>query len=50
MNLQISADAEHLLERLKAFMQAEVYPRELPITKSWRAPRIASRPSKPWIF
>lgn len=29
MNLQISADAEHLLERLKAFMQAEVYPREL---------------------
>ncbi|MEY3041845.1 MAG: hypothetical protein RLZZ174_927 [Pseudomonadota bacterium] len=29
MNLQISADAEHLLERLKGFMQAEVYPREL---------------------
>ena len=29
MNLALSPDAEHLLERLRAFMKAEVYPREV---------------------
>ena len=29
MNLALSPDAEQLLERLRAFMKAEVYPREV---------------------